>query len=492
MAAPDKLKVKDALALAEKHVIQKQWRQAVAIGEQLSRQLPRFGGGWLLLFKVFTAVGDFPQLETIVDDCLEQLPRFVPAYVNKANALRMQQRQSEAIQYIEKALELEPANARVRNHLGILKKELGDFSGALAEFNRCIALEPLYADAYWNRADIFPELTRGDIDAMLKVLKNPKLKASGQASLHYAIARAYEYLGDTEEQFAHVNAGAKAKRSTLQYDHKAEIDESRRIISTFTTELCQSLAQQGSSQLQSTPVFICGLPRSGTTLVEQILTSHPEVNCGEEMTSLALATSDVLRRASINMPYPDWASKLSQAQWSAIGKRYYELTKALHSQRFFTDKNLQNYKAIGLIRLALPEAKVIFCRRNAMDNLWGCYRQLFSNGLAFTYSFEELAETYQSAQELLHHWQTLFGNKLHILDYEDLVNKQEETTKALLDYVGLEWNDACLNFHDNPRAVRTSSASQVRSPINTQRINQWQRFEEQLQALQQMLEKGVT
>lgn len=474
--------------MAEQFGQQQQWQAAAGIAEQLTSQLPRFGSGWLQRFGAANALADYPMLEHIADQCLARLPRFVPALVSKAAALRMQQRQLEALPYIDRAQALEPGNARVLNHLGIARKELGHFELALAAFNRCIAMDPLYADAYWNRADLYSQITDSDIDAMQKVLKHPKLTQSDRASLHYAIARGFEYRGNRSEQFAHVEAGAQAKRATISYDHAAEIEEIQRICAVFTRELLTNAAPPLAADHSSSPIFICGLPRSGTTLVEQILSSHPAVCAGEETPALPQATAAVLRHLSINDRFPEWCRLMQPAQWSQIGDNYRQLTKACQSTSFFTDKNLQNYKAIGLIRLVLPEAKIIFCQRNAMDIIWGCYRQLFTNGLAFTYSLEELADIYLAARKLLHHWQRLLGKQLHVVDYETLVNNQKQTTRELLDHIGLKWDDNCLHFHQNQRPVRTTSATQVRSPMHANRIHQWLPFEQQLQDLKLKLD----
>lgn len=237
------------------------------------------------------------------------------------------------------------------------------------------------------------------------------------------------------------------------------------------------------------------MPRSGTTLAEQILSSHPRVVAGDELTDLPVATSEVLRERKISAPYPDWAAQLTAADWRNIGERYRaltaHLTEALRDGSgrpvFFTDKNLQNYKAVGLIHLALPDAKIIYCRRDPMDNLWGCYRQLFGDGLLFTYSQTELADTWHAANELMTYWQAQLPDKIFVLDYEALVADQETVTRQLLDFVGLPWDDACLAFYNNPRAVRTTSAAQVRSPLCADRLGQWRPFSEQLKPMQERL-----
>ena len=175
-------------------------------------------------------------------------------------------------------------------------------------------------------------------------------------------------------------------------------------------------------------------------------------------------------------------AELPEEVWSSIGHTYMDSTRALHKARFFTDKNLQNYKAVGLIRKALPHAKIIICRRNPMDNLWGCYRQYFADGLFFTYNQEELADVWNASNRLIQHWQAN-ADDLYIMEYETLISNPESSIRNLLEFVGLSWNPACLNFHENSRSVSTLSATQVRKPLTSSRLEQWKRYERQLQPM---------
>jgi tetratricopeptide (TPR) repeat protein len=463
---------------------QQQWSAVIVLMRQLIKQLPQYMDGWYLLFDALREAGDYPEIERAARHCLEFKPRNIPALLSLASAQRIQQKHAEAVLSIEKALKLEPGNASALNHLGVTLKEQGHLDEALGYFNRCIRIAPKSGHAYWNRADLFKDCSQKDIDEMEAVLATSQSE-NNKVRLHYALAKAYEFTGHHHKQFQHIEQGATIKRQLLNYDHQAERKQVQRIIDIFDSTNEINKPQTGQHQ----PIFICGLPRSGTTLLEQIISSHPLVTAGDELNALPMATAELLRSKQINKPFPEWAQQLTEQDWQSIGQRYLAMTQSLHISPFFTDKNLQNYKAIGLIQRIFPKAKIIYCQRQPMDNLWGCYRQYFADGLRFSYSQIELADTYHDANRLYQHWHQQNKEGLLRLRYEDLIKDQESVTRQVLDYLGLPWDECCLAFYDNPRAVRTTSASQVRSPLHSMGIGKWQIFAEQLSPMRERLKE---
>ncbi|MFT6551859.1 MAG: tetratricopeptide (TPR) repeat protein [Zhongshania marina] len=462
------------------------WPVVIVLCQQLLAQIPQLTRAGHFLFKGLNEAGDYSGLLAATEQHLINKPRDVISLLFHASALRMLGQHDKALQTIEKVLRLEPANINALNQQGVILKEIGKMPEALASFDRCIRLSPLDGHAYWNRSDLLHDIKSKDLDDMEAVLNKPTVSAHNKARIHYALARGYEFNGDTAKQFLHIERGAALKRSLLEYNHAEEIQETRNIPQHFTPALLKQTPLPRDAD-SAKPIFICGLPRSGTTLVEQIISTHSMVTAGDELVALQRATAAVLRQKRIDKPFPLWANELQPSDWKAIGDNYQTLTKELHVTPFFTDKNLQNYKALGLIHLASPEAKIIFCRRKPMDNLWGCYRQYFADGLRFTYDQEELADTYHAAAELYRYWQQVLADKIFFLEYETLINDYEATVKALLNFLDLPWEENCLHFYNNPRAVRTTSATQVRSPINSNRIDQWKRFEPQLQTMYKRL-----
>ncbi|RYZ82878.1 MAG: sulfotransferase, partial [Moraxellaceae bacterium] len=234
-------------------------------------------------------------------------------------------------------------------------------------------------------------------------------------------------------------------------------------------------------------IFICGMPRSGTTLVEQIVASHGRVTGGEELSELSKAAASVLNLKSVDKPFPDWASDLQGEDWYLIGQEYMRRTQNFHRTEYFTDKMPLNYKALGVVHLALPSAKIINCMRNPLDTVIGCYKQLFGDGLRFTYDLDELIEIYISYRKVMDHWKSQFPEKILDVHYENLVLNQESETRRMLDFLELDWSNDCLNFHKNSRPVYSASSSQVRQPIFKTSISGWRNYESQLEEVAQKL-----
>jgi hypothetical protein len=229
------------------------------------------------------------------------------------------------------------------------------------------------------------------------------------------------------------------------------------------------------------------MARSGTTLVEQILSSHSEVIAGDERPDLLNATAEHLHTKRNTEPYPYWAKGFNEQDWQAIGQRYLATTADLQGGKMFSDKWLSNYQAIGLIHLALPDAKIIHLQRRPMDNLFGCFKQLFGQGIGYSYDLVELAELYHAYRQVMTHWNEVLPGKILHIQYEELVTNQQQTTEKMLQFLSLDWDQNCLDFHRNKRPVKTVSSSQVRQPMSRQGIDSWRRYEDQLEPLRQRL-----
>ena len=463
----------------------RQWPSAIPVLQQITDIVPGYKEAWIALFDACNKIENYVLLQACAEKCLAKKPRYVPALIALGTALRLMHKPEQAIMYYEKAVKLSPTDAGVLNHLGVAQKELGLNEDALETFNRCIAIKQDYTTAYWNRSDLLTNPSSEQIDQMEQILSKTNLSLKQQARLHYSFARALEIKKDYVNQFEHIRLGAEAKRKTFSYSVDQEVSELKSIPEFFSQSVLDQ--QVECPDPSSRPIFICGLPRSGTTLLEQILASHPEVEAGDEINALPTATVQILQRFKISQPYPKWVPDLSAEDWGMIGHNYMEQTHWLQTKRFFTDKNLNNYRAIGLIHLSLPHAKIIYCRRNPMDTLWGCYRQLFGEGMMFTYDQKELAQIWRASNSAVEYWKQTLKDKLFIFDYEDLIENQESVTRSVLDYVGLDWSDRCLHFYENKRVVKTISAVQVRSPLNHSRIDQWKRYEDHLDTMKSMV-----
>jgi len=417
---------------------------------------------------------------------LKKQPRDPLALTYLSHGLRLCGRIPEAVSYLEKLYKLNPGDPVTLNSLGSAYKGMGDFDLAEKFLSRAITIKPDYGVAYWNKSDI----SHTENEDLLNI-KTALAKVSEPSNAHYFNFCAYRILekqGEYEQAFAHLKTGNEQKRSILDYRVEADLAIDEAIRQTFTPEFMQQHAQKGFDELE--PIFIFGMPRSGTTLVEQIVASHPDIIGADELSALGDATREIQRKYRIGGQFPHTLKELPQNGWQEIGEAYARLTEPMRDgQQRFTDKALLNFKTAGFIRLCLPKAKLVLVERNPMDLGFGCYRQLFSQGLKFSYDFDELARYYASFFKLGKHWEDLLGNDLLRIKYEDLVANPEPEIRKILAHCELSEDPACFTPHKTKRSVRTLSASQVREPISTKNIGRWRQYGSQLQPLQRAFAK---
>lgn len=438
------------------------------------------------LFKLLYQQRHFSELLIHAAEACNVIPNFIAGFLAQLQCLRQLQRHNNAITLAKEALQLNPGHGALMLQLAILQKDIGAKADAFETLQQLINLHPKIYEAYWLRADLLQMPTDDDIKFMQQALTQCP-DDNSKAQLFFALARAEEYRRNFDNSMAYLQLGAKAKRRTLNYLHQNELAEYTEIANTFDKPIHSSNTLTNST----TPIFICGLPRSGTTLAEQILSSHPEVTAGDERFELAQASADILTPAQQQLSFPHWVKVANAEQWLSLGERYLDLTKHFQQTPFFTDKMPLNFKAIGIIQTALPQAKIIYCQRHPMDTLFSCYKQLFADGIAFSYDLDELADIYIAQHNLMAHWRSLYPGKIYTLKYERLVQNQRTETEQLLRFIGLPWDEQCMRFYQNRRAVFTVSNSQVRQPIFTSSIGHWQHYRKQLQPLYQRLKPYI-
>lgn len=460
---------------------QKKYSFVISVLTQITEQLPSYTPAWSLLFDSLEKQGDMEALEKTSTACLSKKSRFVPALMSLAIAQRMRLQHEDAFDTIKKAIKIEPRNSELYNILGIIYKEQGENELALEAFNKCLSINPKHSSSIWNKSDLPNAITNQEFDTILSLAESGKTSKREQAKLYFSLARSKNEAVTYTKEFELINKGSELMSSMVNYNHQDELT----LINAVSKYFKQDTGSIETNSLESCPIFICGLPRSGTTLVEQILSSHTDITAGDELNDLPIATSKVLKRNFIKSAFPEWANQLESEDWQQIADFYLDTTKAFHSARYFTDKNLMNYKSIGVIRRALPQAKIIVCKRDPMDNIWGCYRQYFSNGLIFTYKLEELAEIVKAHNALIDHWKSI-GVPLLEVQYEELVSNPEAKIKKLIDYIGLDFREDCLKFYENKRNVRTTSATQVRQPLSNKKVGYWKYYQEQLEHIAQL------
>jgi tetratricopeptide (TPR) repeat protein len=394
-------------------------------------------------------------------------------------------RQEEALSAYEEAARLEPAQTGFRLAIGHVNKSLGRRAQCEASYRECLRLDPAAAEAYWSLADLKNYLfSDAELAAMQDLLTSPA--RTDRAQLHFAIARALEQRERYAEAFNHYAEGNALRRKTAPFSIETFEAKSRRIAACFDAEFFRARAAAGDPD--PAPIFIVGLPRSGSTLVEQILASHSQVEGTMELHNILAMVRELDHLDADRDGYPEKARTLSADELTGLGRRFIEETAALRSGKpRFVDKMPNNFSHVGLIHAILPNAKIIDARRHPMDACFSTYKQHFAEGQSFSYDLGDLGRYYRCYLALMDHWDEVLPGKVFHLQYEQLIRDPEGVIRSLLEHCGLPFEAATLNFHQTDRPVRTASSEQVRQPLYASGVGYWKRFEAALEPLRASL-----
>lgn len=425
-----------------------------------------------------------------VDQLLASEPKN-PSYLNlKAAALSRLGDHARASEIYEAILADFPDNANVWISLGHTMRTIGRRDEAVAAYRKAIGLAPGLGEAWWALANIKTlRFSDEDVAVMRKQVARADLNELDRVQLRFALGKALEDATDYAESFRQYAEGNRLRRATSGYDAETITGLVQRSRATFTREFLAERAGWGAAAPD--PIFIIGLPRSGSTLVEQILASHSAVEGTMELLNVvALAWSLTTRsRNAAVKAYPDLLATLGADEFRQLGERYLEETRVYRKTAapFFIDKLPNNWEHVGLIHLMLPGAKIIDVRRDAMGCCFSCFKQHFASGQDFAYDLRDLGRYYRDYVELMAHFDEVLPGRIHRVDYATLVDDTETAVRRLLDHCGLPFEEACLRFYENERAVRTPSSEQVRSPIFRDALDQWRHFEPWLGPLKEAL-----
>ena len=403
--------------------------------------------------------------------------------LGKARALLTEDRNQEAEQVLRQTLALDPKNAMAHDLLGNLLAEFGRFDEARECFQRAIAIAPLLAGSYYDLVRCRPVTSddEGLLQRMEAALATPGLEAAEHLRLHLALGKAAEDLGDYALAMQHFDTADAVRRGSASFDSVAFAIEIDRLIARCTPELMARAPELGSRD--ATPVLIIGMPRSGTTLVEQIVSSHPEVGAGGELHfwNQRVAAWHHSGAAGTEMPF------LAKAAGDYLGV----LRAIAPTAARVTDKMPFNFLWAGLIHVAFPRAIIIHCRRTAVDTALSIHQTHFHPGLAFPTGGAELVAYFRSYQRLIDHWRSVLpADRFVEVDYEDLTRAPEPAIRRIIAACGLAWHDACLRPECNPRAVKTPSKWQTRQPIYRNSVGRWRRYEPWLGPLRALVDEG--
>jgi tetratricopeptide (TPR) repeat protein len=414
-------------------------------------------------------------------------PDYAEAHHNLGNALQGLGKLDEAIASYHKALTIKPDYAEALNNLGTALKALGKLDAAVASYHKALAVKPDYAEAHRNLAMVKKFVHYDDdIKAMEDAYAMPGPGNQQRMHLAFGLGKSFEDLGRYEKAFGFYQTANAIKRGTYEFSIGIIEERFKRLKEVFTKGLFGKHRATGSSD--ESPIFILGMLRSGTTLVEQILASHPNVYGAGELKYINRIVTSQFR--GIDDPgFTEGINQASLHDFSKAGDEYIGMIRArAGSEGFVTDKMPYNFRLIGMIRLMLPKAKIIHCCRDPRDTCLSIFKnELAREGNYYAYDLGELGQYYTLYRDLMRHWHSVLPGFIYDIHYEDVVADQEGQSRALLAHCTLEWDDACLAFHKTDRPVQTASAAQVRRPIYKDSIHAWKRYEKQLAPLLEAL-----
>lgn len=498
--------------------------QAEALLRAHLKQFPTDVAAIRMFAEVAARLRRFEDAENLLVRCLELAPSFLAARHNYAVVLHRQNRPAQALRETESLLALDPHNPGYRNLKAAILARIGDYEQSLelytellashprqpkiwmsyghalktkgreadsiAAYEKSIELLPSLGEAYWSLANLKTvRFTPAQIESMRAQLARPDLADEDRFHLHFAMGKALEDAGEHAESFEHYARGNSIRRAGIVYsadDMTAQIQRTKSLLSAGF------FAQRRDWGHPSTaPIFIVGLPRAGSTLIEQILSSHSLVEGTMELPDIPALARSITAAARRKGPthYPEPLAQLSAQECRSLGEQYLESTRIQRKSDapFFIDKLPNNFAHVGLIQLALPHAKIIDARRHPLGCCFSGFKQHFARGQNFTYGLADIGRYYHDYVELMAHFDEVLPGRVHRVLYESMIEDTEAEVRRLLEYCGLPFEAACLRFYATERAVRTASSQQVRQPIFRAGLDQWRHYEPWLQPLKTAL-----
>jgi tetratricopeptide (TPR) repeat protein len=462
--------------------------KAIAAFNQTLALMPDNPGAIMGLARACKELNRLDEAHATVNRALQLAPDKAEAYSLAGDIYTKMEQYEKAETAFRKALELDENLLSGYLGLGQLQMELGQFDASQANFQKAMEIDPKEIAPHVHMAqarEIKPD------DPLLERLEAEAehfgtMPATRALALHFALGKAYDDLKEYDKAFPHFAEGCRLKRARIQYDADNFDLACKNIREFFTREKIAEL--RGGGDPSDVPIFVLGMPRSGTTLTETILASHPDVyGAGELHDLLAIANQPIPGKKTEGFPLS--MRGVTRDDLTRAGARYVAgLRERNATAKHITDKMPANFLAVGLIHLMLPNAKIVHIKRNAADICLSCFTKLFNNSQYHTYDLSELGRYYVNYARLMEHWSNVLPEGAFLdVQYEDLVANKEAQTRRLIEYCGLEWNDACLESHKTERSIKTASISQVRQPVYTSSVERWRRYEKHLQPLLEVL-----
>ena len=516
--------------------------KAEDICRQFLQKVPHNVEGMRLLADIGIRLGMLDDAEFLLESAIRLAPEHTGARIDYINALRKRQKFSLALEHAEHLLTTDPENVQFRSLVAVEQMQTGDFEQAIRTFEHVLkdlprdpitltsrghalktvgraedavnsyqlALKhyPSHGEAWYSLANLKTyRFDESEVDDMLAQQRNPNLGYMDRVYLSFALGKAFEDRGDYEGAFHQLATGNGLKKAQSRYSADRMREEFEAQMRICSSDLMSRRHTSGYDAPD--PIFIVGLPRAGSTLLEQILASHSQVEGTLELPNILTLSQrlrrggDSLRRGGDSLGendrgakpesgqnrYPAILESLSDAQLRAFGQQYIEDTQVhRHGTPLFIDKMPNNFRHIGLIKLILPNAKIIDARRHPLSCCFSIYKQLFAEGQEFSYSLEDVGRYYRDYLELMGHWQAVLPGEILTVQHEDVVDDLETQVRRMLDFCGLPFEESCLRYYETERDVRTPSSEQVRQPIFRTALDQWKPYENYLAPLKAALE----
>jgi tetratricopeptide (TPR) repeat protein len=434
---------------------------------------------------ILSAAGRLDDAIACFEQVLQAQPTLAPVLGSLARTLRRNGKFDEAIEAYRKLLSQDSDNVEAHFDLGTVFHDLGRTDAALKEFRKAVRLDADCAKAWHGIATVTKEaFTAEEVTSLLDRQQAADILQDERILLAFALGKQFENSGQHDEAAAQYQTGNPIRRAEFDFDIEDHLRTYDNLRTCFDAAFFDMWSEAGLEN--KSPIFIIGMPRSGTTLVEQILASHPRVHGAGER---ELLTDSILSTFPITngVDYTDTLGGATTDNFHSVAKRYLAGFAGVEAE-FVTDKMPHNFLNVGMIRILFPKASIVHCRRNPRDTCFSIYKHLFrANSHPYAYELSELARYYNAYEELMRHWESVLPGTIHSVDYEAMIDSQEQTTRELLDACGLEWDPACLEFHKHERPIATLSATQVRQPVYRGSVDAWKNYEKMLEPLLEVL-----
>jgi tetratricopeptide (TPR) repeat protein len=470
-------------------VAQKKFEDAIRIYGDTLKLYPEHIPTLLNLVRAQMARGAYAMADRAVQQVLKKEPENVEALTLAGQISHDLDRFEDSISYFEKSLAAKPNNIEALNYFGVALKSVGRLDDARNAFIKALEVQPRAIGTYSNLVDL-EKFTPDNplfqtMQRIVERVKNPE--TAPYMALHFALGKAYDDMGEYEKAFHHYSVGARLKRATLTYN-EAEVaqffSETRRI---FSREFISRTDIPGNPT--KAPIFIVGMPRSGSTLTEQIISAHPKVFGAGEIKNLSFSIA-ALRLKFPSLPkFPLLAEAMKPSHFTTVAKNYLSaVMKISNNAERVTDKLLTNFFFAGLIHMMFPNAKIVHTKRNPVDSCLSTFTKLFKDDMPHSYDLGELGRYHRRYQELMDHWREVLPARAFLeVQYEDVVADPETNARRVIDFLELDWDPRCLKFHESDRPVKTASVSQVRKPIYKTSVERGRRYGDKLNPLYEAL-----